>query len=44
MRPLGRSRHREEEFFKWFFKKWAGDMDWIYLDQDRNKVGLLYMR
>ena len=43
-RSLGKSRRGQKDFLKWFFKKWAGGMDWIYLDQDRNKVGLLYMR
>jgi hypothetical protein len=23
---------------KWIFKKWDGDMDWIELDQDRDRL------
>jgi hypothetical protein len=43
-RPLGRSKRRQKDFVKWYFKKWTRGMDWIYLDQERNEVGLMYMR
>jgi hypothetical protein len=40
-RPLGRPRHRYVDIIKTNLKKWEGNVDWIYLTQDRNKWRIL---
>jgi hypothetical protein len=40
-RQLGRPWRRWIIIFKWIFRMWVGDMDWIDLAQDRDRWWVL---